>query len=270
MISNIEKYKNDLDRLISSGDLLFNSIYYEYYPEMFDQQIRKSIKDEAKIEELKKSFISFLDNYQSWYSESLGIIKFLLPDRLNDFVKLYEKPKSRKSIEYGNYVIEDLLQDLVVTFSDGKRKVGPEAAVHQFQQQLNIVKSAQRRFESSLFDIKQLIRADLFDSELDAAKELNKKGFMRGGGAVAGVVLEAHLLQVCENHNIKITKGNPAISDLNDLLKKNDIIEVSNWRFIQHLGDIRNKCDHKKNADPTKQEIKDLIEGVEKIIKSIF
>jgi hypothetical protein len=32
----------------------------------------------------------------------------------------------------------------------------------------------------------------------------------------------------------------------------------------------RNKCDHKAAADPTKDEIKELIEGVRKITKTVF
>ena len=269
-MSNIEKYKKDLVQLIDNGSCLFNSLYYQYDPDQFNEQAKINIKDEEKIKELKKAFISFSDNYQTWYSEAFTVLKFLLPDRIDDFVKFYEKPKNRKSIGYENYVIEDCLQDLVVRFSDGERKVGPEAALHQFQQQLNILKSAQRRFESSLFDIKQLIQADMFDSELEAAKELNKKGFMRGAGAVAGVVLESHLSQVCENHKIKIAKADPTISYLNDLLKAGDVIEIADWRFIQRLGDIRNKCDHKKEQEPTKEEIGELIDGVDKIIKSVF
>ena len=47
-----------------------------------------------------------------------------------------------------------------------------------------------------------LVQADLFDNELDAAAELNDKGFRRAAGAVAGVVLEEHLETVCEQHNI--------------------------------------------------------------------
>jgi hypothetical protein len=199
------------------------------------------------------------------------VVKFLLPDRAADFVKLYEKPKGRKEIAYGNYVIEDYLQGLRVTRGGLEIEVvSPKAAIPQFRQQLNILKSAQKRFDSSLFDIKQLLQADLFDSELEAAKELNKKGFTRGAGAIAGVVLEAHLTQVCVNHTIKITKKAPTINELNDLLKSNNVIEVSTWRFIQHLADLRNKCDHKKKTDPTQQEIEELIEGVEKIAKSIF
>ena len=244
MRSNLEQYKKDLSLLIESGNQLYLSFSHQNNPKAYKDQI--------------------------WYSESLVLIKLLLPDRLQDFIKLYEKPKNRKSIEYGNYVIEDALQNLVVTTGSGDRKVGPEAADSQIEQQINILKSVGRRFESSLFDIKQLVQADLFDSELEAAQELNKKGFMRGAGAVAGVVLESHLFQVCENHSLKISKTDPSISDLNDLLKSNNVIEISVWRFVQHLGDLRNKCDHKKTTEPTKDDIVELIEGVQKALKTIF
>ena len=69
----------------------------------------------------------------------------------------------------------------------------PDAAISRFNQQLSIVKTIRERFRSSLFDIRQLAQADLFDSELEAAKELAKNKFIRAAGAVAGVVLERHL-----------------------------------------------------------------------------
>lgn len=271
MISNIDKYKKDLAGLISDGAQLLDAMKYECHPEQFEEALNKATKDKAKIRRFKKNIPSFNDHYQAWYSGSLAVINILLPHRLGDFIRLYEKPRGRKEILYGNYVIEDYLQGLTVTDSFSKKKiVSPAAAIPQFQQQLSILKSVQNRFESSLFEIKQLLQGDIFDSELEAAKELNKKGFSRGAGAMAGVVLEMHLNQVCDNHNLKSRKKNPTIADFNDLLKKNDIIEISTWRFIQHLGDLRNKCDHKKKSDPTQVEIDELIEGVEKISKTIF
>lgn len=264
MTSNLEKYKKDLENLIKEGDLLSNAINFECCPEEFEVQAKK-ILNKKPYSELLKTLPSFRDKYQYWYSESLSIIKLLLPDRINDFVKLYEKPKRRKNINYTNYVIEDYLRGVYI-----EKIVGLDAAISQFRQQLNILKSVKRRFESSLFDIKQLVQADLFDSELDAARELNKKGFTRGAGAVAGVVLESHLSQVCENHQIKVTKKKPTINDFNQPLKDNEVIEMPTWRFIQHLADLRNLCDHKKKTDPKAEDIDELLKGVEKITKTLF
>jgi hypothetical protein len=66
---------------------------------------------------------------------------------------------------------------------------------------------------------------------------------------LAGVVLERHLAQVCSNHGIKIAKKTPGIADLNNALKEANVVDVPQWRFVQHLADIRNLCDHSKKAE---------------------
>src|SRR5262249_7479037 len=142
-------------------------------------------------------------------------------------------------------VIQDYLQDLRV-FNTFGRDVEPSAALPQFSQQVAILQAASARFESSLFEIRQLVQADLFDSEIDAARELLKNKFLRAAGAVAGVVLEKHLRQICDDHGIKVVKKNPGIGDLNELLKANSVLDVSQWRRISLLADIRNLCDHNR------------------------
>lgn len=275
-ISNLEKYRSDLSRLIAEGIDLYLSALVEFSSretrKSLLQQIELLTNAENKKKKIKVSLPAFRAIYQSWYSESLVLLKQLLPDRVSDFVKLYAKPKSsRKTISHENYVIEDALHGLEITRGYDKEKVvGPDAAIPRFEQQLNIIKSVSRRFESSLFDIKQLVQADVFDSELAAAMELNKKGFTRGAGAVAGVVLEGHLLQVCESHNLKIKKKNPGINDLAQQLKDSDVIDTPKWRGIQLLADLRNLCDHKKKTEPSKDDIDELISGASKTIKTVF
>ena len=148
--------------------------------------------------------------------------------------------------------------------------VGPDAAIPLFRQQQAILKSVKARFESSLFDIRQLVQADLFDSELDAARELAKNKFTRAAGAFAGVVLERHLIQVCDNHGVKVGKKAPSISDLNNALKDASVIDLPLWRFVQHLADIRNLCDHSKKTEPTAEQVDDLVAGVMKVTKTLF
>jgi len=105
-------------------------------------------------------------------------------------------------------VIEDYLQGMRITRSGGTEViVDKSAAIPQFDQQVAILKSAEARFDSSLFDIKQLVQADLLDSEVDAAKLLLKNKFFRAAGAICGVVIEKHLAQVCENHGLKLQKN---------------------------------------------------------------
>ena len=265
MISNLEKYKKDLETLVKKGGMLLIAMQNECFPE----QVAKALGANAK--EYIKSLPIFKNDYQAWYSEAKVVIKQLLPDRLSDFERHYEKPKPRKDITFDNYRIEDYLQGLNVTRGlYAEKVVGPDGAIPQFQQQLAILKSVSSRFESSLFDIRQLVQADLFDSELESAKELIKHGFLRGAGAIAGVVLETHLAQVAKNHNIQTRKKDPTISEFNELLKNAGIIDVPSWRQMQRLGDIRNLCDHNKDREPTREEAQELVDGVEKFTKTLF
>ena len=67
-----------------------------------------------------------------------------MPNRLNDFIKYYERPKTRKELSYTGYVIEDYLQGLVRKNSFGEVIVDTSAALPQFRQQLNILSSAKK------------------------------------------------------------------------------------------------------------------------------
>ena len=258
MESNITKYQKDLESLIDHGQLLLYGLYNELSDEL---KIDKQLKDKIKK-------LSFRQDYNSWYNEALAVIKQLLPDRLNDFISYYKLEK-RKEITVGTYTISDYLIGIELTRA-GQTIVSKTTVISKFTQQKSIVDSLANRFKSSLFDIKQLVQADMFDSEVDAAKELNKKGFQRAAGAICGVIIEKHLHGVCETRGVAITKKNPAINDYNELLKNNDVIDIPTWRLIQRLADLRNLCDHKKTEEPTKDNITDLIDGTDKIIKTVF
>ena len=265
---NVDRYKKDLDALINKGDSLHMAIQHECVPQEFARALERSLGDGAK--DYIQTLPSFNDGYQSWYSEAKALVRQLLPDRLSDFIRYYEKPKSRKDLTSENYTIEDNLIGLRKERSGGIKVVGPEAAIPRFRQQLNLVKSIREGFRSSLFDIRRLTQADLFDSELDAARELARSKFLRAAGAVAGVVLERHLKEVCGNHGVTIRKKNPKISDLNNALKGSSVIDTPQWRSIQHLGDLRNLCVHDKTTEPKAEQVEDLLAGVAKVTKTIF
>jgi len=271
MSSNIERYKNDIESLIKKGNRLVVALWKVQNPEQVKRQLMAIHGD--KTDEVMKSLPTFEHDYQPWYSEAKALVKQLIPDRLDDFVRHYEKPKSRKEITFANYTIEDGLLGLTVNQTVGLQKskiVGPDAAIPHVQQQVAIVKSSRERFESSLFDIRQLVQADVFGSELEAAEELLKKKFTRAAGAVAGVVLERHLKQVCQNRGLKLAKRAPGLSDLNEALKSSNTIDQVQWRFVQHLADIRNLCDHSNPQEPKSDHVGDLISGTRKVMGTIL
>lgn len=241
-MTNLEKYRKDIKKLIENGETIFHKL-----------------KTQGDLTKQKQ-------NYEIWYSEALYIIKIILFDRLDDFKKMYYNEKTKNGLK--NYFLQYDDNSADGNWLDNTNYCS--LAKSLLDNQLGILKSCEKRFESSLFDIKQLLQADLFDSEIKVAEELNNKGFIRAAGAIAGVVLEAHLSQVCNNHSLAIKKKDPTINDFNEFLKSNNVIEISIFRTIQFLGDLRNKCDHKKSQEPTKEEIQKLIDGVNEIIKTLF
>ena len=263
-----EKFAGQLERLIEQGDFLLFAMQYDCYPERFEEQLQK-IEGKEKPNEYLRSLPDFKSDYQAWYSEAKAVVKQVLPDRLSDFVAYYEYPRTRKEITFANYMIKDYLQGLHRTHFE-REIAGPSAAIPDFVQQLNIVKAAEKSLNSALFEIRSILQADLFDSEVDSAEALAKAGFLRGAGAMCGVVIEKHLREVCDQHGIRVRKARPTISDLNDYLRKGDVLSVPQWRFIQHLADVRNACDHHRDREPTHDEILDLVNGTRKVMKTVF
>nr|WP_314422728.1 hypothetical protein [uncultured Erwinia sp.] len=265
MSTQFEKLEKEMKELVSMGKNL-------YFSMLIDTKKIEGPESEETKEAIEKGlkYISVKGCYQSWYTKSHRVISQVIKERLAEFELLYKSDPKRKEISVLNYSMSDYLSNITTSRAGRGIICSPVDAVDKMEFQFKILESAQERFTSTLFDIKDIVQADIFDSELDTAKELNKKGFIRAAGAVTGVILEKHLAHVCSLHNIKPKKAHPSISEYNNSLKDSDIIDTSTWRFIQHLGDIRNLCDHGKEREPKKDEVSDFITGVDKITKTVF
>ncbi|MFA5911362.1 MAG: hypothetical protein WC815_21510 [Vicinamibacterales bacterium] len=230
---------------------------------------RLASEEKTKLAEVQDVFER---DYQSWYTESCALIRQLIPERLAEFQELYKGDGKRKGITSQTYHIQDWLNGIRsgTDYAGAKHYDDFAIVTMRFQTQTSIVGAVRSRFESSLHDIRQLVQADLFDSELEAARELLKNGFARAAGAVAGVVLEKHLGQVAANHGVSTKKQHPTVGDFNDLLKSADVLDIPRWRNVQRLGDLRNLCDHNKHREPTRDDVLELIDGVDRLAKTLF
>lgn len=270
MSEKSNKFAKALEKLIKEGDMLHMAMQLDCFGKAFVESVEEQLGEE-KVEKYLKNLPDFKESYQGWYSEAQAVVRQVLPDRLSDFQSYYEFPRVRKDITFQNYMIRDYLQGLHITRGYEEKVIAEgRHAIPEFVQQLNIVKAARDKLDSALIDLTAILQADLFDSEVTSARALAKAGYLRATGAICGVVIEKHLLQACSVHSITLRKKNPGISDLNQALRDKDAITVPQWRFIQHLADIRNICDHAKGKEPTKDEIEDLLSGTEKVLKTVF
>lgn len=264
-----DQIKSELKRLSSQGVNLFNAMQVEQFPENMERHFTEVLKKDYQA--FVNSLPIFSQAYQAWYSASQAVIRQFLPGRLADFTGLYEQPKGRKEIRADNYVIEDYLKKVVITAGFDKKIVaGPADAVPVLQQQINILNSVFDRLDNVLYETQQLLHASILDQELRSARQLAKGQFLRSSGALCGVILENHLGQLCKTHQVKVSKKHMSMKEYNDLLKNQEIYSFETWRFIQHLSDLWTlSCKNRKEM-PTIDEADDLIDGTEKIIKTVF
>ena len=277
-MKNLQRYRFDLHMLVQRGESLEVAIVHECSLEEAEGIDVEEIMERAEKMGLFEGddqipIPSFKKGYQQWYSDALVVVRQLLPDRLEDFCAYYREPHSKDRSAYENYRISDYLTGCYTAMNSFGTWVDmskDSVVLELLRQQLAIVKGAFGRLADSLHEIKQLVQADLFDSELGAAKDLVNKGFIRPAGIVAGVILEKHLAQVSENHKLRLQKQHLTINDLNRILTENNAINASESKFIQYLGSIRNSCAHHNEGKAvTKERVTDLIKGVKKLIKTL-
>lgn len=218
------------------------------------------------LEKLEKKY-PLIASYQNWYTKCLSFLVVFGKDRIEEFRQLYQL-KTRKEINVTTYGISDYLQGITTTIY-GETRTYDSTFASKMEIQIDIIKSVADRIDSVFQSMAEEIRFDVLQSELSAAGALTKAGFSRAGGVLAGVALEAHLSAVCDHHGVSPKKKEPTLNDLSQALKDGDFIETAQWRFIQHLSDVRNKCAHHKASEPSKEEVVDMITGVEKIMKTV-
>ena len=217
----------------------------------------------------KKEDAQFQYDYQRWYTKALKAVASLAPDRHTEFRLYYEVDPKRKSLGYGTYVIQDYIKGVAPGGYQHQNFDTRAQVLTCFFNQLTILTSIEARVDSVLGNIEGELYAELQDNEVAVARQLAKVS-LRAAGALVGVVIEGHLQKVAQAHGIKLAKKNPTIADLNDPLKAASVIETSAWRKISFLADLRNLCSHKKDVEPTKEQVEELIQGAEWLAKNVF
>lgn len=239
-----KELKDELSQLVASGTKILKGLYDE------------------------EGDGGFHFSYQAWYTKALGVVRTLAPDRLDEFRRYYEPDPKRKSLGYGDYVIQDYIKGVApsrLTYPDFDTS---DQTARGVLNQVAILQSLEGRIDSVLSSIETQLQADMQDAELETAGKLVAIS-PRAAGALAGVVLEKHLQTVVRTRQVKVAKRNPTIGDLNDALKNDGVYDTPCWRKISYLGDLRNLCSHKKTAEPTPDQARELVDGVNWVIKNV-
>ncbi len=141
MKNKTDKIRIELDELINSGLKLL---------QYFEEPLKLSIY------------------YHEFYTRSLVVLRNLLPDRLMEFERLYHM-KERKDFDITTYTIEDYLNGIKV--GGGTDNDSKHITTIKIINQINILKSSASRLDDILANIQGTLQADLFDSEIDEARD---------------------------------------------------------------------------------------------------
>jgi len=186
--------------------------------------------------------------YQQWYSAARVILAKNQPDRLTEFDEAYSS-------------IQQMLRGRYIT------KGEQFGLMNLINAQFNILAAVPSHLRFSICDIELEAYSVLMDDEVETARHLLSKGFLRPAGVLAGVILERHLKNLLRKHTPPIKyRKNATLSSINDLCKE-AVYDLVTWRKVQHLTDLRNLCAHDKTREPTKGEVTELVDGVSAILR---
>lgn len=200
-----------------------------------------SLKELPKITDLLGDQIA----YQEWYSKSQRVISSIEKERLAEFIEMYEGSNRTSGIK-----------QFFLTNID-ERHLFHSSAVSCLYNQIAILSACDSLVDPFYQDILGRVYFEYQEDELETAKKLMEIN-IRAAGALAGVILEKHLKRVCTNHKITGMEEktlNPIIT----VLYTNSIIDLTVKKNLDYLSDIRNKCDHSTQNEPTEIEVNDLI-----------
>ncbi|NQE05981.1 hypothetical protein C5S32_08935 [ANME-1 cluster archaeon GoMg1] len=257
MRNSLKKITDKVKQLYDRHNEILDYLFQHYWKDsrLLETEEKKSdiLLDVSLIQVTpakKKLSEEFKLDYQDWYSSCCALLeRNYNKERTSEFKSGYEK--NIKTIISANYITQ---------YTEYK-------FIDSFRQQASILNALPMYLEHRLSDIELTVASILMDDELLEGEYLLKKGFIRAAGALAGVVLERHLKMRCDKNESKLKyPKNATISQLSDILKGNNLLDIPEWRKIQYLGDIRNKCDHDKKVEPKKEEVTELISKVEEMI----
>ena len=236
-VKELEKEAEEIERKVST--LLVPAFEYSYVNELGTEMIwlEKLFREEQR---------KYIQLYQIWYSKAEALIKEYLYDRKDEFTREYDEILCLLQLRK-NWAKVDV-HYIIKEFTD------------RFDTQKNLISALPKVFELQNLKLRKTISADLVESELDEACLLLEHDFIRAAGAVAGVALERYLKTLCEISTPPVVYNkNDSINPLATKLRNADHLSETERKKIEYLGDIRNRCDHSKEEEPTKEEVKELI-----------
>ncbi|MGB5925627.1 MAG: hypothetical protein WBH01_05990 [Dehalococcoidia bacterium] len=134
---------------------------------------------------------------------------------------------------------------------------------------VGIVQALKTAYESGyLYEVEELIHAELFSDFLDMGQYLLKEGYKDPAAVIIGGVLEEHLRKLCLKNSINIkTKDRLKKADaMNADLANSNVYNRLDQKNITAWLDLRNKAAHGKYTEYTEDQVELTLQGIRDFI----
>ncbi|MFC1558523.1 HEPN domain-containing protein [candidate division KSB1 bacterium] len=116
-----------------------------------------------------------------------------------------------------------------------------------------------------LFDVKDLITADVFDDFLEMAEYLLGESYEDASAVLIGGVLENALRKLCARNDIELP-NNPKLNWMNQELMKKGVYNKLVFKQVTAWADIRNNAAHGNYNEYSKEDVEDMAKKVRRFI----
>jgi hypothetical protein len=141
-----------------------------------------------------------------------------------------------------------------------RRILGPRSRIGPL---VAILAAARDDFDGGYFSkLRTLVESELFDSELDQARELLEKGYKVAASVIAGTVLETALRTLCDHNQIQPTMT----GKMNDELAKKGVYNALMHKRILSLAQLRNYAAHGRPNEFSDADVRTMIADVERFL----
>lgn len=114
--------------------------------------------------------------------------------------------------------------------------------------------------------VRNLVHAEVFDSELEQATELLAAGYLAPAAVVAGVVLETALRNLCTTHGLALGK----LERMNADLTKVGVYNVLVQKRVTALAAIRNSAAHGNTAEFNQEDVRAMLPEVQRLVSQFL
>lgn len=155
----------------------------------------------------------------------------------------------------------------LTSFIAAERATGFSTNYDILKQLRAVFLAAKEDFEGGyLNSLKNLVQAEVFNNELEQAEELFDRGYATAAAVIAGVVLETALRDLCSISGIE----HGSINKMNDDLAKAGRYNTNQKKQITSLSAIRNSAAHGKPEEFTKDQVRGMIDDVQRFLVAHF